>query len=115
MFSDDKLDSYDPFHLTSESALQKSGRLPSHTYLDLRSARHAYLRTRSHPSKQSRGANRCRRCAAISSSERRRARRNDIHHEMQRSVSANDVWMDKWLNEEYTYMSDIMQSRTFWC
>jgi len=32
---------------------------------------------------------------------------------MQRAVSANDVWMDKWLDEEYTYKSVIEQSLTF--
>jgi len=113
MFSDDKLDSYDPFHLITESALQAASRLPSHTYRNLRPARHAYLRTRKHPCKQSRDATPCRCCSAIVFTSRRRARKKDTHHEMQRAVSANDVWMDKWLNEEYTYKSVIEQSRTF--
>lgn len=76
-------DPYEPTYLLPEAAMQAAGRIPSHTYRDLRSARRSYQRTRKHPHKKSHRERQCCCCQDTRSHQTRRAwkrsRQDDMH------------------------------------
>jgi hypothetical protein len=92
-----------------ESAMQAAGRLSSHTYADLRSARRAYQRTRRyHPKKRLR----CSSCPATHH-KTRFARKSDIHSTHQEQVRHDDVAAEERWNAEYNAMDEVVKFSRF--
>jgi hypothetical protein len=91
---------YEPSYQLPEAAMQAAGRIPSHTYRDLRSARRSYQRTRKHPHKSPRRQRQCSCCQVISSNQSRRARKRGRQDELHRAYdeyTSDDEW---WYYEE---------------
>jgi hypothetical protein len=93
----------------SESAMQAAGRLSSHTYADLRSARRAYQRTRrDHPKTRLR----CR-CCSATYYKTRCARKSDIHNSLQQQAWHDDVAAEERWNAEYNGMDEVVKFANF--
>jgi hypothetical protein len=95
----------------SEGAMQAAGRLPSHTYADLRSARRAYQRTRKYrPSPERRL--RCS-CCLAPYYKTRLAQRSDIHNTLKQQVWHDDFAAEERWNAEYNAMDEVVKFATF--
>jgi hypothetical protein len=91
----------------SENAMQAAGRLSSHTYADLRSARRAFQRTRKYPQKRSRNQDYCRCCFDIHYNETRLAHKKEIQNALRRQVWEDDLLAEKHINEDHDQIGDV--------
>jgi hypothetical protein len=91
----------------SENAMQAAGRLSSHTYADLRSARRAYQRTRKYPQERLNNTSDCRCCSEMHYSKARRTRKKDIQDPMCPEVWGDVFACEQQTNEDYSHIDDV--------